>query len=792
MMKLILYVAVLIVLFGTNTAIAQVMRDNLMPCTTPPVLILSACVYDGQRVLGGIDGRLGIASADGAVTWDCLPASFQINVLLARADTLLALGSEGQAWARIGKAWQRLPIALRGNVRTGVDYGGIAILTDEGEIARSHSVLGPYDVIQAPAMDGAWSGMDLFNDTIVVSGQRGTLSVSVDNGASWRQVQNDGDTLAWNAVHRGNDGTWWLAGDGARVGRIQPPFTTIAHIDTLFMPDPRDPSGAERRDGIDVVTSAPNGTIVVGGRTYPVTGLPLPEDHALFVLEPGAEWWRPITFEFATGIDPTQFFDVRCISVVQHGQDSMLVHTSVMYNGGSLTFHHMAGTGSTIAKSKGLCAGNAIERRDTLGKLLRYESLHYRSLARLDTSTIVVVRDHEVLLGELLATPTPSELVLLSMEPGDRQITSMQVRGPLPCTQCSPVRAFNGALFIGSAAGTYYTSRDTGRTWIAYKPDPEAGTIREVTGSSEALVLRAGLSRGRYRGTWSYAFPMLSPDMGERWFSPDINVPSHHTIRADAVGRTADGSVLIAATSFDTVTFESTQRLLAWDTQTESVVERPAPPEIYKQGGVLVLSQTDADRCVFPVLQGGDAVQYIGQWQNNAWTTFPLKIDTRGDAVVLPAQWGASRLITSPTVSVIQSVVGGFLTSSFSKDWTSIPTGHRLISRIVVDGIVSNDGLIVVGPMGQINRLYNQDPTTVAVTGAPTSTVSINGWMIDADGESSMTQLTDVAGRIRTITLTPDATGWTDVPEGLFPPGLYGAIIQYRGDIRRLPVLITR
>jgi hypothetical protein len=64
--------------------------------------------------------------------------------------------------------------------------------------------------------------------------------------------------------------------------------------------------------------------------------------------------------------------------------------------------------------------------------------------------------------------------------------------------------------------------------------------------------------------------------------------------------------------------------------------------------------------------------------------------------------------------------------------------------------------------------------------------------MIDADGESSMTQLTDVAGRIRTITLTPDATGWTDVPEGLFPPGLYGAIIQYRGDIRRLPVLITR
>jgi hypothetical protein len=55
-----------------------------------------------------------------------------------------------------------------------------------------------------------------------------------------------------------------------------------------------------------------------------------------------------------------------------------------------------------------------------------------------------------------------------------------------------------------------------------------------------------------------------------------------------------------------------------------------------------------------------------------------------------------------------------------------------------------------------------------------------------------MTQLTDVAGRIRTITLTPDATGWTDVPEGLFPPGLYGAIIQYRGDIRRLPVLITR
>ncbi|MBU3742094.1 MAG: hypothetical protein FGM24_07380 [Candidatus Kapabacteria bacterium] len=132
------------------------------------------------------------------------------------------------------------------------------------------------------------------------------------------------------------------------------------------------------------------------------------------------------------------------------------------------------------------------------------------------------------------------------------------------------------------------------------------------------------------------------------------------------------------------------------------------------------------------------------------------------------------------------------MTSSFSEDWTSIPTGHRLISKIVVDGIVSKDGLIVVGPMGQINRLYNQDPTSVAVTGAPTSTVSINGWMIDADGESSVTQLTDVSGRMRTVTFKPDITGWTGVPEGLLPPGLYGAIIHHRGGIRSRPVLITR
>lgn len=773
---------------------AQITATNMLPCSMPPFLVTCTHVMDGRHVLAGTDGRFGVEGPDGMMTWDCLPGSFRIQAVTSKADTLIMAGRFGNVWARIGTEWERLDVPANGDVmRAWVDSGVLWLLTANGEVVRCASIRGPYTVRQAPDLGGRWRGLAVLGDTMVVVGQRGAINASVDGGTTWMNGPAPLDTLAWNTVHRSPNGTWWLTGDGARVAQMLPPFDAFRRVDTLFQPDVRDPLGAERRDGMDVITSVGDGTVIVGGRTYPTSfGRVNPDDHALFVLDSGSTTWRRIAFEFNTGIEPTVFFDIKVIGITSASDSLLTTHSTTTYNGGSFTFRHAIDLSRTSASMTRIIAGNAVERRDTSGNVRLYESARYQSLTRLDDSTIVVIREHDVLLGPVFAEPSTPEVLLVRIDPSRGRIRSMEGRGTIPCTVCTQVRSYGGSLLMGGDSGTCFISADTGQTWTSQVIDSSAGRVRDLTMQGEQLATVVGKPAGRPNRAWAYNSPLVSSDNGRRWLEPPIVIPDGQFARADFVGLAPDGTVLIAVTQFDTASLAPTQRFVRYASSTQSTEDLPLPPDLVQSKYRAVLSMLDPQICTYLIERDGDTSRAIGVWEGDAWRQFPIMLrDPLGNRR-LRAVPQVNRFLATKSVFLLTLVGSSYVTGSLSEAWEPVPRLIEEESGNVLDAIAWRDGLMIVGSMGKIQFLRSSSTSSVDVETRPRSSSPINGLWVSENEQTINVTLTDIAGNSMEVALRPDHTGWASLPDGILSPGVYGVVIGSGRTVRRQTVLITR
>lgn len=748
---------------------------------------------DGRQILGGTDGRYGLEGTDGTITWDCLPASFRIQAVTSKADTVLMLGRSGNVWARLGMDWKQLPLPVDGDVmRAWVDDGELVLLTDKGEIAHSTSVQGPYTVVRVPDRGGRWRGMDIHGDTIIVVGQRGAITTSFDGGATWLQGPPPRDTLAWNTVHRTKQGQWFVAGDGACVAQMRPPFTEFIRVDTLFRPDHRDPLGAERRDGMDEVISLDDGITIVGGRTYPSRGFVQPDDHALFVLDSGSTTWRRIAFVFSTGIEPTVFFDCKVIALEKTTAGHLSVFTTVTFNGGSLTMRHAIDLMASTSRTAGIIPGGTLVRRDSAGLVRRYESVNNRSVTSVDDSTIILIREYQVMLGEIFASPSASDVVLLRLDASGRRVASIEVRGPIPCQACTHVRAHNGSLFVGGEAGTYYVSADTGRTWTPRVIDSTAGRVRGLAVQGELRTAVVGKPAGRPDRSWAYAVPMVSSDAGAQWHVPDVPIPDGQFARADFMGITSEGAVIMTATTFDTATLTPTQRFVRYNPQTRAAVDILPPSDLihYKQHAVL--SALDPSICAYASITGADTTLSMGTLTDGTWTTTPILINSHPEGAPLNANKGVSALFATRSVAVLGTPFGTYLSTDLSSPWAQYPGTTEGANTTIMDAVELESDILVVGPMGLLHMIREQPSTSVTTLEQHAVPSPVDGIKLEKEEFGATATITDVAGRQHSLELHRGFADWATIPPGVYMPGVYAITIGTPPKVRRQTVLITR